>query len=395
MKILCVSEKFYPQIKGGGELSAFYLLRELAKKHEIHVLTSGNTEKIIDGINIHGEFELPLIKGPIIERISHNFLLWLRILEKLGKYTSFDLIHAFNMSSIPSSVIFGNRLKIPIVATVNDHWATCFYRNHWQEGEECIDCNLIKMAECIQTKRKEKRPSRIDIPYISMNLKVRKLALKKVHRLVAVSNRVKEIMVHNGITSNKVDVIPNAIGKAPEYTEIGDLVVYIGRLEEGKGLDTLINAMAGVDGELRIVGDGSIKPRLEKLAKKNRSNVTFVGWVNPKEVQEYYRMARVIVCPFEREEPFSRIFLESLADGRPVIATDIGGARDIIDDEVGILIPPGDEKALKNAVQSLLLDKKKAIKLGFNGIKRVKKGYTPEIIAGKYEKVYKKVLAEK
>ena len=195
MRILGVSEKFYPNIKGGGELSAYLLLKELAKKHEIHVVTSGKHEEILDGIHIHGEFEIPYIKGPLIERISSNSILWLRILDRLRKYSNFDLIHSFNMSSIPSCTVIGKKLKTPVVATINDHWATCFYRDHWRDGQECINCNLFKMIDCIQSKRKDKRPARPDIPYIRFNLIIRKLAVQKVNRIVAVSNRVKEILV--------------------------------------------------------------------------------------------------------------------------------------------------------------------------------------------------------
>ncbi len=391
MRILGVSEKFYPDLKGGGELSAYLLLKELAKKHEIHVVTSGNREEVLDRIQVHGEFEIPFIKGPIIERVSGNSILWLRILDRLRKYSNFDLIHAFNMSSIPSCIILGKKLKIPVTATINDHWATCFYRDHWRDGQECINCNLLKLITCIQSRRKDKRPSRPDIPFIRFNLIIRKLAVQRVNRIVAVSNRVKEILVLNGISDEKIDVIANTIANKPKYTEIGNSVVYLGRLEEGKGLDILITAMSKIEKELIIVGDGSIRPRLEKLAINN-GNIKFVGWISPKNISRYYADARMIVCPFEREEPLSRIFLESLAAGRPVITTNIGGAPDIIDNQVGILVPPNNEKALTKAIQSLFLNRKKAVELGLNGVKRIKDGYTPKIIAGKYEIVYKKLL---
>ncbi|MCD4526944.1 glycosyltransferase family 4 protein [Nocardioides sp. cx-173] len=126
------------------------------------------------------------------------------------------------------------------------------------------------------------------------------------------------------------------------------LVVCVRRLERRMGIDTLLEAWPRVleahpDAELSIFGDGTAREELHTLSERLglQSSVRFHGRVSDEELSDGYRDARLTVVPTRDLEGFGLIALESLAVGRPVIVTNVGGLPDAVKDlDSSLIVPP-------------------------------------------------------
>jgi len=151
----------------------------------------------------------------------------------------------------------------------------------------------------------------------------------------------------------------------PRHHEPGDAfrLLFVGRLVERKGVHVLIDAVAslranGVRVEASIVGDGPERRGLEARARERgvADVIRFHGFVPDAALRERYRQSDAFVLPavVDRKgdtEGLGVVLLEALAHGRPVIASDAGGIRDIVQHEVtGLLVPSGDAGALASAI---------------------------------------------
>ncbi len=187
------------------------------------------------------------------------------------------------------------------------------------------------------------------------------------------------------------------------------MVVTVSRLVKKNGVDVLIEAMnelrkmdsrsvIGNDRvvKLVIVGEGEERRNLEKLIKdlKLEERVIFVGEVEPEKVGEYYAAADVFVR-LSRSEGFGNVFIEAMAAGVPVVATNVGGIKDFArDGENCLLVGPEDAEGAAEAIKKILIDKELAGRLKEGGLKTAEK-YDWQEIAGRMRKVFDKVSVSK
>jgi glycosyltransferase involved in cell wall biosynthesis len=143
-----------------------------------------------------------------------------------------------------------------------------------------------------------------------------------------------------------VRVIPNGVAIPESVSEPDEPphLLYVGRLSEEKGLRELAEAANGLP--LVVVGDGPLRSLFPDA----------VGFVPPTELGPYYERAAVVVVP-SRREGFGVVAREAMAYGRLVVATAVGGLVDAVEDEVtGLLVPPYDPAALRDAMARALDD---------------------------------------
>ncbi len=173
-----------------------------------------------------------------------------------------------------------------------------------------------------------------------------------------------------GVPPRTFDVIPNGVDAArfagadpfPEIAEDGrPTLLFVGRLERRKGLEPLVRAFtrlkaARPDLRLYVVGEGPERERCQGLLPARlRADVVFLGRVEQEDLPRFYRSVDVYVSPALGGESFGIVLLEAMAAGRPVVASDLPGYRSVADDGVQArLVPPGDVKALTDALGSLL-----------------------------------------
>ncbi len=216
-----------------------------------------------------------------------------------------------------------------------------------------------------------------------------KAHFNSVDRVVAVSSAIKADLVENfDIDPDRVVVMKNAVDVAgvsrmaqEAATEVDwddgvPTIVFVGRLERVKGLDTLFAALARVLGKTRVrcvlVGDGSQRGYLAALAKHLGIDdaIAFVGsQANPFR---FMSRASVFVLP-SLSEGLPTVLIEAMACGCPVIATDIAGGavRELLlDGECGVIVPSEDSDALADAIEALLGDEQRRTQLSAAGAAR-------------------------
>jgi glycosyltransferase involved in cell wall biosynthesis len=141
-------------------------------------------------------------------------------------------------------------------------------------------------------------------------------------------------------------------------------VLYAGRLSPEKGVRELVAAANGLP--LVVAGDGPLRPEVPQA----------LGFVPNDELQAYYARAAVVACPSHREG-FGVACAEAMAHGKPVVASAVGGLKDlVVDGETGLLVPPGDVPALRGALQRLLADRALRRRLGTAGRARVEEHFS-------------------
>lgn len=179
-------------------------------------------------------------------------------------------------------------------------------------------------------------------------------------------------------------------------------VLSIGRIVERKGIDTVIEALAGVpDTELLIAGgpdhaQWSTDPEVERLSRCAdeagvADRVRFLGPIAHDEAPALYRSADVVVSvPWY--EPFGTVPLEAMACGVPVIVTSVGGHRDtVLDGGTGVLVPPRDSSELARGIRELLRDPRRCAAMGAAGVRRVRARYGWDRLVRETEAVYHRV----
>lgn len=168
--------------------------------------------------------------------------------------------------------------------------------------------------------------------------------LRRASTVICVSRALAEDASRLG--ARHVEVIPNGVEIPADVGEEADPpeILYVGRLAPEKGVEELAEAARGLN--LVVCGDGALRQLLPGA----------LGFVDDTERDRYYRRAAVVVCP-SRREGFGLACAEAMAYGKPVVASAVGGLLDlVVDGETGLLVPPRDPGALRQALERLLDD---------------------------------------
>ena len=156
---------------------------------------------------------------------------------------------------------------------------------------------------------------------------------------------------------------PGLYAAAPAAERTGRDLLFVGRLEERKGVHFLLDAMAllkarGSDVRLKIVGNGPQKEALQRqtAALSLEAVVTFAGTKDEAGVAEALRHADLLVVP-SLSEGLPVVIMEAMASGVPVVASAVDGNPELVrDGETGRLVPPCDSRALADGIERLIED---------------------------------------
>ena len=176
--------------------------------------------------------------------------------------------------------------------------------------------------------------------------------LRRARLTIAVSRALADEARRLG--TREVRVIPNGVELPPEAGEEADpaYVLFAGRLSPEKGILELLEAADGLP--LVVAGDGPLRPRVPGA----------LGSVSRERLNALLAGAAVVACP-SRREGFGVVAAEAAAWGKPVVAGDVGGLRDVVvHEETGLLVPPRDPPALRAALERLLADPELRRRLG-------------------------------
>jgi glycosyltransferase involved in cell wall biosynthesis len=179
-----------------------------------------------------------------------------------------------------------------------------------------------------------------------------------------------------------VRVIPSGVDLPAVVSEEADPpeVLYAGRLSPEKGVRELVAAAVGLP--LVVAGDGPLRDEVPGA----------MGFVPHDELERLFERAAVVACPSHREG-FGVVCAEAMAFGRPVVAGDVGGLRDlVVHEETGLLVPPGDVEALRAALQRLLADPDLRRRFGEAGRARIAEHFTWQQFGDEMLRAYEDAL---
>ncbi len=241
---------------------------------------------------------------------------------------------------------------------------------------------------------------------------VEKYLARYTDTIIADSERVAEHLIdRQGIPSEKVVIILNGIDIekyqvridiSKKKEEIGlnqhDLVIgIVARLVPVKNHMCLLKAFSLLRKRLEniklvIVGDGELRGDLERYVRDNElsKEVFFLG--SRRDIPELLKIFDLFVLP-SHSEGLSITLIEAMASGIPIVATDVGGNREVIgNNEAGILIPPDSVESLFKAMMVILTHRDRAEKMGRVGIQRARSLFSLSQMTRKYEQIYENLL---
>lgn len=236
--------------------------------------------------------------------------------------------------------------------------------------------------------------SRRDMGYwqTRKDLFITRLANRWVTRIVANSLVVREnVLKTEGVPEDRVLVIHNALVMEKPFEKAnringkkGPVVAIVANLNHPvKRVDLFIKAANFVmkdhpETTFWILGDGPLRAELEQLvlALKLDQNLVFMG--RRPDVKEILRQVDVGVISSD-SEGLSNAVMEYMVAGLPAVATDVGGNRELVKDgETGFLVPPGDARALSDAILALIVDPDLRIRMGSKGKAQVERDFALE-----------------
>jgi glycosyltransferase involved in cell wall biosynthesis len=209
---------------------------------------------------------------------------------------------------------------------------------------------------------------------------VARKVLRRARLVIAPSSALADEARRLG--ASDVRTIPSGVDLPSEVGEpaVPPEILYAGRLSAEKGVRELVAAADGMP--LVVVGDGPLRDEVPGA----------LGFKPHDELERYYERAAVVACP-SRREGFGVVCAEAMAHGRPVVAGDVGGLRDLVaHEETGLLVPPGDVEALRAALRRLLQDEGLRRRYGQAGRERIAEHFTWERFADATLEAYEDAL---
>ena len=227
-----------------------------------------------------------------------------------------------------------------------------------------------------------------------------------VSAINAMSGQIVREVLSLRLSATKLSTIPNGVAVSGEIIRSscngGVLrLLFVGRLVEQKGLDTLLAAArllmaSDVRFHLQIVGGGPLRGLLDdQIASFGlKSHVALAGALSREDVLDVFSNADLFVLP-SRQEGMSGALLEAMAHGLPVIATRISGSEEVVDSSIGWLVPVDDERAIAAAVvQAIEVGQSGLLDMGRLARRKVLRDFDIKRVAARYLELFEGLVNE-
>jgi glycosyltransferase involved in cell wall biosynthesis len=370
MNICMIASAVFPPREGMG----FYiwnLSRYLLKQgHHVQIITRGGVRRldyeILEGIPIWRPRFLPIY--PIHVSLHGRHVQ--RLVEHLEPEVDLFHLHSPLVPSIktfrPIMLSFHSTVRDDIKATKLNSWYTL----------------LMKLQSPV-----------------SYRLEVDNL--KTASSINAISPMAAEALHHYPHSPPDIPVVWNAVDTdtfkpGANHFPKNNLVLTVGRLGPGKGLEDLIDAVTSIPDpkaslELTIIGDGPLRASLEQQIKaaSMQKKIHCEGHIADRNLLiDFYQKASLFVLA-SHHEGLPTVILEAMACGCPVLATSVGGVPNIIEDgNNGMLVPPRDPHQMAMAIQSLLAEPRKLTEMGLRARQTIEQNFSWEQIGSRFIELY-------
>jgi glycosyltransferase involved in cell wall biosynthesis len=374
VRVLLVAD-FYPPAPGGLEAHVRRLAQALVHRgHEVEVVAGADTFQHDDdgGIPVH---RVPVTLSKVVYREAGRAFhppwpdgaVRHAIRRVLARFDA-DVVHAHGWSAF-SAALAGP----PLVVTLHDYGLRCPKKTLLRGDDEC---SAGFGARCVTCPGDEQ--GTVKRAALAATLAAAAPWLRvRVARVIAVSGHVAD---RHRADWPDIEVIPNFLDPFPAAFRsfappAGRGILFVGPPDRHKGLPVLLRALGHLPAgtaRLTVVGAHSL-PLLRGSSDQNRpgdhyfpevvpSDVEFAGRLSGDALWRRYREAAVVAAPATWPDPCPTVVLEALAMGRPVVGSRTGGLPDLVDHgTTGLLVQPGDDRALAAALGALLDDDKRRL----------------------------------
>jgi hypothetical protein len=364
--------------------------------HEVHVLTRGEGVDRIDFEDhawVHRMVPKPHavpVGVAVPQKVwDYSATLFDEAL-RIDAYRSLDLVEAPNWDSEGIAVLLDGRL--PLVVELHTPLATVV----------AIDTPLARDAARGDTE-------------LAALIELERLGYQRAPHLLAWGNAIVgeienayDLTLETGHLGVVPHGLPDRAGTVLPATRPGRVnVLFVGRLEDRKGIDTLLDAIPDIvatcpEADFTIAGDDT-RPMADGLTHRQRfeaspawpgvaDHVQFVGRVDDLERDRLYSTCDVFVAP-SRFESFGLILVEAMMFAKPVVACDAGGMAEIVaNGSNGLLVPPGNANALRDAIVSLVRSPELRDQMGAESRNRYERLYRVEAMVDGVNRYYDKIL---
>ncbi len=370
MKILLINKFHY--LRGGAERVYFNTAKVLSEHgHDLAFFSMNRPKNVvsrwskyfIDYVDYQDKKLSFLEKIKIVLKILYNYQAK-QNLEKLLREFQPDIAHLHNIyhQLSPSIIDTLKKYQIPTVMTLHDYKLICPNYKIYSKNEVCYKCQGERYYNCFFRKCMKDSYAKSFLVMIEayLNNKILKL-YHKIDFFIAPSHFMEDVCVKFGILENKLRVVNNFVDSSCiSNAKVSDksYLLYFGRLSEEKGIDILLEAMKKIEDniKLKIVGAGpeEKKLKIKSVKLKVEKNIEFIGHKYGKELNNLIINAKAIIIPSIWLENMPMSMLESMALGKVVIASKIGGISEVIKDGVnGMLFSSGNSDSLATKINQL------------------------------------------
>lgn len=391
MRILLLSWEYPPRVVGGLGRHVAAVSRHLALQgHEVHVVARDHpdapSEETIEGVHVVRVSEAPPLIGfddliPWVLAFNNRVL---AAASRLALEHPFDVVHAHDWLVTYAAAGIKDAFSVPLVATV--HATEVGRHQGWLPGPMN---RLIHQIEWWLT--------------------------YEARRVVVCSSYMRDQVTDVfALPEEKVDVIPNGVAvedfalpdeevrafRARTFPGGGPIVLFAGRLEYEKGVQTVLHALEHLRVRhpavrFLIAGVGTYSDELRRLVVELdlTDRVRFTGYLEDHDLRLHYAAADVAITP-SIYEPFGLVAAEAMACGTPVIVSDTGGLREIVADGHGLTFPPQDAEGLAQRIEQVLTDPGLAQVLIERGRDRIVERYDWRSVARQTAGTYARAIRE-
>ena len=287
-----------------------------------------------------------------------------REVKQIIKEKQIDIVHVHNTLNLISPSVYYTALaqKVPVVQTIHNFRLLCPGATFYRDGHVCEEC-LEKGLFCA-VKHSCYRGSRVQtLACVISTLIHRAIGIYGKMNYICLTEFNKSKLLHlKQIKEQKIYVKPNFVQAAKEsvpYNERKNQFIYVGRLEEIKGIDVLLNAwkLLGEDApELLVCGKGPLEEWAKDFVNDNHlEKVKLLGFVSNDQVKEMIGKSKALILPTQVYEGFPMTIAESYAVGTPVIGSDLGNTGSLIEEgKTGLKFKHTSAENLAEAVKDML-----------------------------------------